>query len=280
VNLFGLIGDPVGHSISPAMMNAAFRAQGEPAVYLPFRVDAGEVEIALGGLRAIGAKGVNVTIPHKIAAFNWVGSRTREAVAANAVNTIRFDQHGSVGHNTDVSGWWRSIADAVPEGPVDVAILGAGGSVQAILTALSMHRPEAVVEVIARNAEAVSRLQAHFADSLNIRHAAWEKRADAVAKAWVVVQCTPIGMWPRVDEAAIDDAGVFQPGQVVQDIVYRPLETRFLACARSGGARVIDGATMLIGQGVDAYEWWLGREAPADVMASTVYEALRKEQAL
>lgn len=280
MNLFGLIGDPVGHSISPAMMNAAFRAQGEPSIYLAFRVVEGAVGIALDGLQAIGAKGVNVTIPHKIAAHRWVHTRTPEAEAANAVNTIRFDETGAVGHNTDVSGWWRSVADAIPDGRIDVAILGAGGSVQALLAALGIHRPDARVAIAARKSEAVDRLERQFAHSVEVRHVDWTKRNDAISTADVVIQCTPIGMWPRDEDSPIDDAGVFQPGQVVQDIVYRPLETSFLRKARTAGANVIDGASMLIGQGVDAFEWWFSREAPVEVMTSTVYEALGKEQSV
>ncbi|EJY57023.1 shikimate 5-dehydrogenase [Alicyclobacillus hesperidum URH17-3-68] len=278
MKLFGVLGNPVAHSLSPAMMNAAFTAEGISAVYVPFRVEPEDLTDALRGLKALGAVGVNVTIPHKLGAFAWVSERTEEAELVQAVNVVRFTSSGAVGHNTDVSGWWRSVEHAMPQEPLRVVVLGAGGSVQAILAALSIHRAGIDVGIAARRAEAVLQLDKQFGHRLHLRHVAWADRHQAVADANAVIQCTPLGMWPNADTSPIDDPTVFSPGQLVQDIVYRPLETTFLRMAKEAGATVVDGASMLIWQGVDAYEWWLSQKAPAQVMADAVYSALNKER--
>lgn len=279
MKLFGVIGKPVMHSLSPAMMNAAFRAQGVEAVYLPFQVEPGDLVDALRGLRAIGAVGINVTIPHKLGVYDWVEARTEEAEMARAVNVVRFTPTGGVGHNTDVGGWWASVAPFLGEGALRVAVLGAGGSVQAILTALAKERPGSQVCVCCRRHEQAEQLAARYADWLSIRHVPWSDRHEAIARADLVVQCTPIGMWPNGEESPVDSPDCFHAQQVVQDIVYRPLRTAFLRQAEARGAKVVDGASMLIWQGVKAYEWWLDREAPVDVMRRAVYGALEREEA-
>lgn len=148
----------------------------------------------------------------------------------------------------------------------------------AILAAIATHRPKADVTVIARRESQVAALARRFDTELSIQYAPWEKRNAVLAAANVIVQTTPIGMWPKVDQSPVTDAGVFQPGQIVQDIVYRPRETMFARLAKSRGAVVVDGADMLIYQGVDAYEWWLGHEAPVDVMFAAVDRHLAHEQ--
>ncbi|MFB5189994.1 shikimate dehydrogenase [Alicyclobacillus fastidiosus] len=278
MRLFGLLGYPVGHSASPAMMNAAFQADGEAAVYVPFAVDPEHIREAFTGLAALGAVGVNVTVPHKVAAFDWTDVHTPEAQRIGAVNTIRFSTEGAIGHNTDVSGWWRSIEQQVTGTSPSFAVIGAGGAAMAILAAIATHRKDSVVRVIARREAAVAQLQERFEASLSIEYRPWEKRHEVVSESDVIVQTTPIGMWPNTADSPIEDPSVFQKGMVVQDIVYRPRETRFAKVAKAGGAKVVDGAGMLVYQGVDAYEWWLDHAAPVDVMFQAVNAHLQQEQ--
>lgn len=261
------------------MMNAAFRAQGVEAVYLPFEVEPGDLVDALRGLRAIGAVGINVTIPHKLGVYDWVEARTEVAEMARAVNVVRFSPSGATGHNTDVGGWWASVAPHVGEGALRVAVLGAGGSVQAILTALAKERPGSEVSICCRRQEQADALAARYGSWLRVRYAAWADRHEAIAQADLVVQCTPVGMWPRSGESPVESPDCFHARQVVQDIVYRPLHTAFLRQAEARGATTVDGASMLVWQGVKAYEWWLDRAAPVEVMRRTVYEALEREEA-
>lgn len=278
MKLFGVLGYPVEHSASPAMMNRAFQVQSVNAAYHPFLVAPEDLETALNGLRAICAVGVNVTIPHKFGAFEWVHEHTQEALQVGVVNTIRFDGDSVVGHNTDVSGWWRSVSAHVPQGRVEVAMLGAGGAAMAIVAALAANRPHSRIVVAARRESAVAVLQRRFENATEIEFVPWEHRHDAVMNAQLVIQTTPIGMWPNSDVSPIDDANVFSPRQIVQDIVYRPRLTRFSKMASDRGATVIEGLSMLVYQGVDAYEWWLLRTAPVSDMFEAVTEHLRLER--
>lgn len=278
MKLFGLLGYPVGHSASPAMMNAAFQAQNEAAVYLPFAVPPEQIEVALNGLQALGAVGVNVTIPHKRSAYAWVKQRTAEAELVGAVNTVRFTADGAIGHNTDVSGWWKSVAPYVQSNQPRVVIIGAGGAAMAILAAIASQRPSAHVVMAARRENAVDDLRQLFAHRLTIHYATWEARASEIAQADLIIQTTPIGMWPAIAQSPVEDAGVFSAGQVVQDIVYRPRQTQFMRLAAEQGATVVDGVSMLVYQGVDAYEWWLDKKAPVDTMFAAVNDKLAAEQ--
>ncbi|GGJ12064.1 shikimate dehydrogenase (NADP(+)) [Alicyclobacillus cellulosilyticus] len=273
--LFGLLGWPVGHSVSPAMMNAAFAALDIDAVYVAFGVRPERIAAAVAGLAALGARGCNVTIPHKRAVFELVHERTPEAVLAQAVNTVRFDEAGErwIGHNTDVSGWWRSIADLAAGAAGPFAVLGAGGAARAVLAALALERPGTKVALIARDLGKASQLQ-RAVTGVDVELVAWDDRHAAIAAAQVVVNTTPIGMWPHADASPVADPACFRPGQIVQDIVYRPLTTRFMAQASARGAVVRDGLGMLIHQGAAAFSFWLGREAPVAVMAEAARAAL------
>ncbi|MBX5436358.1 MAG: shikimate dehydrogenase [Alicyclobacillaceae bacterium] len=276
VSIYGVLGWPVGHSASPAMMNAAFRQLGIDGVYIPFAVPPERLEGALAGLVALGASGVNVTIPHKRAVWERVEEHTEAAALVGAVNTVRIDSaNGRIcGHNTDVGGWWRSIAEAVhrtfaasaPPRGLRIALLGAGGAARAVVAAAALHLPDARVRIIARNRERAQALAAAFAGRVQADCAAWDDRHRWIREADVVVNTTPVGMWPRDAESPVDDAGCFRPGQVVQDIVYRPLETLMMRQARQQGATVVDGLSMLVHQGALALEYWLGVEPPVSVM--------------
>ncbi len=265
--LLGLIGWPISHTASPAMMNQAFAVTGKDAVYLPFAVSPSTLSTALDGLAALGALGINVTIPHKTGAFNWVPLHTDEAKLAGAVNTIRFDREGKhIGHNTDVMGWWASIAPYFTDDITRVTILGAGGAALAIAAALTLYRPRVQLEVVARHSENRNHLHSRFSSSLEMHIFDWALRDEIVRNSQLVINTTPIGMWPNTMDSPITDGTVFHRGQIVQDIVYRPLETRFMKLAKENGATVVDGLSMLVGQGISAYEWWFVEPAPKEVM--------------
>ncbi|MBX6351835.1 MAG: shikimate dehydrogenase [Thermoflavifilum sp.] len=274
--LYGLLGWPVGHSVSPAMLRRAFQRAGIDAVYLPFAVPPEQLGQAVSGLRALGARGANVTIPHKESVRAWIDEESDEARLAGAVNTLIFEEDGTLrGDNTDVMGWWQSVRAHLPARPWSLTILGAGGAVRAILAALVLHGAACQrVILTARGEGRVNALVHRFSTDLPLEAVAWDHREDAVARSDVVVQCTPVGMWPHVSEAPIRDGHCFRPGQVVQDLVYRPLQTKFLEMAAATGATVVDGLGMLVGQGAAAFERWTGQSAPVDDMARAAREAL------
>ncbi|SFU94036.1 shikimate dehydrogenase [Alicyclobacillus macrosporangiidus] len=276
MRLYGVLGWPVGHSASPAMMNAAFRAAGQAAVYMSFEVAPTHIAAAVEGLRALGAGGFNVTIPHKQAVFSLLDEVTDTARMAGAVNTVRVDPGGRLwGHNTDVDGWWESVRPHLEGIPERVAVLGAGGAARAVLTALALRAPGTRVAVAARRLERAEALAVQFGDWLRVQVFPWADRHACVAQADLVAQTTPIGMWPETDAAPVEDGRCFRAGQVVQDAVYRPLRTRFLEEAAARGATAVDGLSMLVEQGALAYERWFEAPAPRAVMRAAAEEAVR-----
>lgn len=266
--LYGVIGWPVGHSASPAMMNAAFADMGIDAYYGAFPVQPQQLATAIAGIRALGLRGVNVTIPHKQAVLPFVHTLTEAAQLAGAVNTLRFDtETGNIdGHNTDIEGWWFSIKDAIRPNQRRVVVLGGGGAARAILVALSLYAPDLQVSLVTRRAEQAAEFQAAFATRISLSGVAWDQRHEAVADADVVINTTPIGMWPNPGASPLADATCLHSGQVVQDIVYRPLQTLLLQQAVDAGAQALDGLWMLVYQGAAALQFWLREAAPPDSM--------------
>ncbi|QQE77362.1 shikimate dehydrogenase [Alicyclobacillus sp. SO9] len=278
--LFGLLGWPVGHSASPVMMAAAFKALQLDAVYLPFPLAPDRFEVGLNGLAALGAVGVNVTIPHKQAAWKSVSEVSQAAALAKAVNTIRFetDSNVRIGHNTDVEGWWQSVHPHLQDPISEVVLFGSGGAARAVLAALSIHQPQVKVYVLARNPQSAQALSQDFCKTIEVTPKSWDDRERWVAQSSLVVNATSVGMWPNSHQSVLPDGTqAFHSGQVVQDAVYRPRKTRFLQQAEKMGAQTVDGLHMLVGQGAAALEYWLRSPAPADVMMAAAKSFLDDE---
>lgn len=277
----GLIGWPVGHSLSPAMQNAAFAALGMDWEYILLPVPPGEVGAAVRRLAARGFRGANVTVPHKEAVMPYLSHVTEAARAIGAVNTIVVEEDGTLlGENTDWTGFLAALREAgfEPEGR-RALILGAGGAARAVAYALARSGAHAVVlNRTLERAEALVRdlgpatprglLEAGpLEPTALIREA---RRAD------LLVNATSVGMWPRADESPWPDGLPIPAHLVVMDLVYRPLETKLLRQAREAGARTVDGLGMLVHQGARAFECWTGRPAPVEVMRAACYRALEE----
>ena len=277
--LYGLLGWPVGHSVSPAMINAAFEALGLDSFYTAFAVQPQRLPAAVEGLLALQAGGVNVTIPHKQQVLRFATEVTEEARLAGAVNTLKFvpDTGEIFGHNTDVAGWWRSVAGRTEnhQNWKRITILGAGGASRAVFAALVRYAPHLEVVVAARNAEQTARLAADFSKLLKIHTIGWLEKEEWIAKSDLVVNSTPVGMWPHGDVSPVEDATCFYAGQVVQDLVYRPLQTRLLVQAQERGAIALDGLAMLVEQGGLAVEYWTGQVPPRELMYNVALAALQ-----
>ncbi|HUF83967.1 MAG TPA: shikimate dehydrogenase [Acidimicrobiia bacterium] len=252
----GLLGDPVAHSRSPAMHNAAFAALGLDWVFVPFPAPAGHGRAAVRAALDLGIAGLNVTMPHKADAAAACDELVSDAEQLRAVNTVVVADAGRLaGHNTDGAGFLAALADE----EVDVAgsrvlVLGAGGAARAIVLALG--GVGASVTVAARRLEA-AREAAGLADGNAV------ELADApVEECEVLVNATPVGMH---GEPPPIDATRLRPGQFVYDTVY-PAETPLLAAARARGIACAGGIGMLVHQGAAAFRLWTGRDAPVDVM--------------
>ena len=253
--LYGIMGNPVAHSLSPAMHNAAFAAMGLNKVYVPFPVT--DVATALAGFRALGVRGVSVTIPHKQAVMAHLDELDPVAGRIGAVNTLVIDQGRIKGYNTDWLGANRALAQELELAGRTVLVLGAGGSARAI--GFGLIEAGAKVLLASRTAESGQALAASLG-------CPWYPLAEAAALAAdALVNATSVGMGAQSDATPMAGEALAN-FPVVMDIVYAPLETRLLREARLGGCRTVDGLAMLLYQGVAQSELWTGMNPPAALM--------------
>jgi 3-dehydroquinate dehydratase / shikimate dehydrogenase len=262
--LYGLVGSPISHSVSPAMHNAAFGALGLDAVYLPFPAADADDFVAFG--RALGLRGASVTIPYKVALRDRVDETDAVACRAGAVNTIRAVGGRWIGSNTDAAAFLRPLRDRVTLAGARVAVLGAGGSARAVLTALAGST--ANVTVYSRSRARAEEIAAPAAATAGVFPPA--------AGSWdLLVNCTPVGMFPNVAATPVEAAALSGPaGRCVYDLVYNPPTTRLLREAAAAGCATIGGLEMLVGQAVEQFESWTGVKAPADVMKQAASKRL------
>jgi len=265
----GVIGDPVRHSLSPALHNAAFAATGIDGVYVAFEVREGDVPAALAGVRALGLLGLSVTMPHKEAVARAVDRLDPEAAALDAVNCVVRDPDGAlVGANTDGPGFVASLVvdHGVALDGRRCVVLGAGGAARAVVRSLADAGAGEVV-VVNRTAATGER-----AAALAGRRGRLGTPAD-VAGADVIVNATPVGMGEGAGRLPCDP-DLLRAGQVVADLVYQPLDTALLQAARAAGAVAVDGLGMLVHQAALAFRRWTGVDPPVAAMRAAALEEL------
>lgn len=267
--LAAVIGHPVGHSLSPAIHNAAFRARGLDWVYLAFDVAAGSVAPAFAGVRALGVAGLSVTMPHKQAAAEHADELTDDARRLGAVNCV-VNRNGSlVGHNTDGAGFLAALDAEIGFSArgARCVVLGGGGAARAVVLALT--RAGAAQIVVVNRTPARARSAAALGGDIALV-AAPEEAESMVSGADLVVNATRVGM----GEPSTTDLPVvldwLHPGQVVADLVYQPLRTPLVLGARQRGITAVNGLAMLVHQAALSFELWTGIDAPLDVMTEVV----------
>jgi shikimate dehydrogenase len=276
--IVGLIGWPTGHSVSPTMHNAAFAALGLDWCYVPLPVatePATRIGEAVLGVRALGLRGANVTVPHKQAVMPFLDSLTPAAQAIGAVNTIVVQPDGSLlGDNTDAPGFVADLRDhgVDPQGK-RVLVLGAGGSSRAVVYGLAAAGARSITvanRTRERASDLVTTLQPQVPDC-PLQHCTLPDDLPAIAADHeLIVNCTSLGMTPNVDGLPWLPDLPFHPGQAVYDLVYNPRQTRLLAQAEQDGAQAIGGIGMLVWQGAIAFERWTGITPPVDVMRQAI----------
>jgi len=261
--LYGIMGNPVAHSLSPAMHNAAFAALDLNKAYLPFAVQ--DVSQAMIGLRALGVKGVSVTIPHKQAVMEYLDSIDPVAEKIGAVNTLVIANNAIHGANTDWLGANRALGEKISLKGASVLLLGAGGSARAI--GFGLLEAGASVTIASRTPKKGQTLA-------RLLGCPWLPLAEAgTAKADALINATSMGMGSQQDLLPIASEALVN-FQVVMDIVYAPLATRLLQEAEKAGCQTINGLAMLLYQGVAQFELWTGQQAPVEVMRQSLLEAL------
>ena len=273
-----VIGNPVSHSLSPAIHNAAFEHLDLDFVYVACPVE--DVKGALAGMRAIGnLRGLSVTIPHKIEIMNHVDEISPADRKIGSINTVIHDGDQLIGLGTDGAGALKALTDSGVElDGKNVLMLGAGGAARAIAFTLALSTKLAGLLLLDINDAQLQGLKRDLEQgteaAISGELMSEKALAAAMEKADLIINCTPIGMHPKVD-ASVVPADLFRTGQVVFDVVYTPLETKLLADARARGLKVVSGVEMFINQAALQFEQFTGVEAPVEVMRRVVMENLQ-----
>jgi len=274
MKIFGIFGDPIEHSLSPAMQNAALQALGEAACYHAFRVRPEKLKDAVLGAAAMGFGGLNLTIPLKEKALKLEILQPDElARAIGAVNTISFRQgdQNITGHNTDGEGALLALQDAgVRVRESQVLLIGAGGAARAI--AYTLEQEGARIAIANRSIQKAQQLAACVSGS----GFSLDDLGRLVPGSDIVINATSVGM--KEGDPRLFDSWLLHSDQTVFDVVYNR-ETELLQDARAAGAKAIDGVMMLVYQGAKALDIWTGKKAPVGVMERAVRERLKERQA-
>ena len=271
--LCGLLGNPVDHSLSPAIHNAAFEELGLNFAYLAFPVE--DLENAIRGIRALGhIRGFSVTIPHKVSIMPLLDSVETTAKHIGSVNTIIKDRGLLVGSNTDASG----ALQALRLGGVDLAgqrvvMLGSGGAARAIAFGLCMEGNIGHLTLLGIDDQERSALATDLKAKTGISITDYQLNAStlgsALADSHLLIHCTPIGMHPKIEESCVPKE-LLHTGITVMDIVYNPLNTQLLQNAQATGCRTIQGVEMFLHQAVGQFELWTGESAPVETMRTVL----------
>ena len=261
-----IIGDPVHHSLSPGMQNAAFSALGLNSTYIAFRVPPGELKESIDSLRAINMSGFNVTIPHKIEVIKYLDELDATARQAGAVNTVHSIEGIFRGYNTDMHGFIEPLHKRkVNFDGMTILLLGAGGAARAIIAALAQEKGICKVVIANRDKKRGAEL-ATLGNSIGLKCEAieFDGAATSVSQdADMIVNSTSIGL--NNDPSPVSYENI-KKGGIVYDIVYRPVVTDLIENAKSAEAHVVYGYEMLLEQGARAFEIWTGLPAPRDAM--------------
>jgi len=272
----GIIGDPIEHTLSPVMHNAAFEELNLDFVYVAFRVRREELREAIIGARSLDVLGLNVTMPHKNAVMRYLDEIDPTARSIGAVNTILNDEGRLMGYNTDGIGALKALKEngITPNGK-KLLLLGAGGAGKAI----AFHAARELEELVILNRtpqkakKLAEVLRREFNKKINGNALSTEIIEEELRDADILVNATSVGMHPDIDQSLVPPSPL-RPDLCVMDIVYNPLETKLAKDAKAVGAKVVSGIEMLVYQGAASFEIWTNRPAPVEVMKQAVLNKL------
>lgn len=295
--VLGVIGDPIEHTFSPAMHNAGLKELNLNYTYLPFHVEGNNLEKAILGCKSLNFTGLNVTIPHKIAILNHLDQIDPIANMIGAVNTVKFiekDSHEkiAIGYNTDGYGCVKAISEVTSLKDKNVVITGAGGASRAIafqiansginnLTILNRNYNKALNLsndlnnlLKSSNSNNLNKEDYNNDNNLNINASEINNLKKELENADILIDTTPLGMYPNINDKPIATAEILHSDLVVNDIVYTPKETSLLKEAEKAGCKRVEGYKMLLYQGVRSFEIWLDKKAPVNTMEKALIDVL------
>lgn len=273
----GLIGNPVEHTMSPVIHNTLADATGENLVYVPFHVEEGRLADALKGAYALNLLGMNVTVPYKSDVIEGLEDIDPLAAQIGAVNTLVRVEGGYKGYNTDMPGLYRAMcSDGVDIEGEEVLVLGAGGVARAVAMLLAWKKA-ASVTLLNRTVEKAQKV----ADEVNaiagegfvkVLPLAEHQKLSSHQK-YLAIQATSVGMFPRVEDVVIDEDAFYEKIHTGYDLIFNPMETKFMEKVKAHGGRAFCGYKMLLYQGIIAYELWTGKQID-EGLAAQVYEKM------
>ena len=278
--LICLLGNPVSHSISPAMHNLSFKTLDLDYVYLAFQTTIDEFEQTANVLKQVGARGFNCTMPCKRAAFEHCDELSPAARLMNSVNTVVIENGKLIGHNTDGVGYMRSVIDAGHDiiGK-EMTLLGSGGASSAILAQAALDGVEKI-HVFARKGNSWNVIEKQV-DQINLQTSCkvtLNELSDetslrrAISGSAILVNGSSVGMAPNTDNCLIPDTSYFHPELIVSDVIYNPQKTKLLTLAENAGLPTFNGMFMLLYQGAEAFKIWTGHEMPVNLVKETLFK--------
>ena len=279
-NLICLLGSPVAHSISPQMHNEAFKSLDLDYRYLAFDVKIEELETVVNGLRAMGARGFNLTMPHKNAMCALCDELSPAAKIIGAVNTVVIENGKFIGHTTDGTGYLRALKDDdIHYEGKKITILGAGGAATSIFVQAALdgakeisifsrrsrffERAESIIKALSSETSCKISLY-DFSDESVLRQ--------EIAESDLLINGTSVGMEPNTDASIIEDSTMFHKDLVVSDVIYEPRETKLLKLAKQAGCKTQNGLYMLLYQGAEAFTLWTNQEMPVELIKEKYFK--------
>ncbi len=268
--IVGLLGHPIKHTFSPFIHNIAFEITKLDYIYLPFDVPPSNLKNAIKGIIALGLKGYNVTIPHKEKMMEFMNNISEEASIVGSVNTVVNEMGKLSGYNTDVTGiletlnpYKKSLAGE------SISIVGSGGAARAVVYTLIRHFKPKKIFLINRTEQRAEALKNYFKakmkfDGFTVKEFYAPTLVNVFKDSKLIINSTPIGMYPESDDAVTTMEESFVKDQIVFDLVYNPLKTKLLQIAEKKGAIILDGLNMLVYQAAGAFKLWTGEELPID----------------
>lgn len=273
----GIMGNPLGHSLSPQMHNAAFSKLGLNFAYLPFQVEKENLEKAVEGIKAFQIRGINVTVPHKVRIMKFLDEVDEIGLKIGAVNTIVNEKGALKGFNTDARGFKKALEkeDVKLEGK-KIMVLGAGGAGRAIAFQCALEKSK--VTIVNRTLEKAEKLQSDVKSKLGkeievLALSNEDRVKEKLKEADVMINATSVGM---KEEKSIIPREFLRSELVIMDVVYNPVETKLLTEAKKAKCKkIINGVEMLVQQGALSFEIWTGKKAPVDLMREIIMRELK-----